>query len=195
VYRLVDAQAGPLRNAPAFDSAKFDITKATEKEKALLRKAHQTLKRVTSDFEVRWHFNASIALIMELVNELHAQEPLNEGANPAVVKRVLEMLVLMLAPVTPHLSEELWEMLGHQGGILCVPWPEYREDLAREEQFEIIIQINGKLRGKILVDDNLGEQELKELAFADPRVAHMVQGKEVVKTIVVPKKLVNIVLR
>jgi leucyl-tRNA synthetase len=195
VYRLVDAQAGPLRNAPPFDSAQFDITKATEKEKALLRKAHQTLKRVTSDFEVRWHFNASIALIMELVNELHAQEPLSEAANPAVVKRVLEMLVLMLAPVTPHLSEELWEMLGQQGGVLSVPWPEYHEELAREEQFEIIIQINGKLRGKILVDDNLGEQELKERAFADPRVAHMVQGKEVVKTIVVPKKLVNIVLR
>ncbi|HXW16992.1 MAG TPA: leucine--tRNA ligase, partial [Candidatus Acidoferrales bacterium] len=195
VYRLVDAQAERLRNAPAFDDSKFDFAKASEKEKALLRKAHQTLKRVTSDFEVRWHFNASIALIMELVNELHAQEPLDQGASPAVVKRTIEMLILMLAPVTPHLSEELWEILGHKGGILDVPWPEYREELAHEEQHEIIIQINGKLRGKILVDDGLGETELKERAFADERVKHMIDGKSVVKTVVVPQKLVNIVLR
>ncbi len=195
VYRLVDAQAERLRNALPFDDAKFDFAKATEKEKALLRKAHQTLKRVTSDFEVRWHFNASIALIMELVNELHAQEPLDAGASPSVVERTIEMLVLMLAPVTPHLSEELWEMLGHTGGILAVPWPEYREELAHEEQHEIIIQINGKLRGKILVDDGLGESELKERAFADQRVKQMIDGKSVAKTIVVPKKLVNIVLR
>jgi leucyl-tRNA synthetase len=195
VYRLIDAHAGRLGDAPALDYAQFDFGKAAEKEKALLRKAHQTLKRVTSDFEVRWHFNASVALIMELVNELHAHEPLGEAANPAVVKRVIEILVLMLAPITPHLAEELWQMLGHAGGIRLVRWPEYREDLAREEQHEIIIQINGKLRGKILVDDGLSEAELKARAFADERVAHMINGKTIVKTIVVPKKLVNIVLR
>jgi leucyl-tRNA synthetase len=195
VYRLIDAHAGRLGDAPALDYAQFDFGKAAEKEKALLRKAHQTLKRVTSDFEVRWHFNASVALIMELVNELHAHEPLGEAANPAVVKRVIEILVLMLAPITPHLAEELWQMLGHTGGIRLVHWPEYREDLAREEQHEIIIQINGKLRGKILVDDGLSEAELKARAFADERVAHMINGKTIVKTIVVPKKLVNIVLR
>ncbi|MGA8266569.1 MAG: class I tRNA ligase family protein, partial [Candidatus Acidiferrales bacterium] len=195
VYRLIEANAGRLREAPALDYAQFDFGKATEKEKALLRKAHQVLKRVTSDFEVRWHFNASVALIMELVNELHAHEPLADAANPAVVKRVMEILVLMLAPITPHLAEELWQMLGHANGIRLVRWPEYREDLAREEQHEIIIQINGKLRGKILVDDGLGEEELKARAFADERVAHMVKDKTIVKTIVVPKKLVNIVLR
>ena len=195
VYRLVDAYAGSLRAAPPFDYSKFELAAATEKEKALLRKAHQTLKRVTSDFEVRWHFNASVALIMELVNEMHAQEPLGEGASPAAVKRVLEILILMLAPITPHLSEELWEMLGNSGGIRAVRWPEYREELAREEQLEIIIQINGKLRGKILVDDGLGDDEVKARALADERVARMLDGKTIAKTILVPKKLVNIVLR
>jgi len=195
VYRLVDTHAPRLRTAPALDSQNFDLARATEKEKALLRKAHQTLKRVTSDFELRWHFNASIALIMELVNELNAREPLDAGLSSAVLKKVLEILVLMLGPVTPHLAEELWEILGHEGGILSVAWPEYRQDLAREEQYEVIIQINGRLRGKILVDDGLGEDELKERAFADERVKHMIDGKSVVKTVVVPKKLVNIVLR
>ena len=133
--------------------------------------------------------------MMELVNELHDQEPLEKDANPAVLKRVLEMLTLMLAPITPHLSEELWEMLGNSGGLTGVRWPEYREDLAREEQHEVIVQINGKLRGKFLVDDGLGEEQYKQRALADPRVAQMVDGKSVLKVIVVPKKLINIVVR
>ncbi|MFZ0635695.1 MAG: leucine--tRNA ligase [Candidatus Acidiferrales bacterium] len=195
VFRLFDSRAERLRGVKSVAYEGFDLAKATEKEKALLRKAHQTLKRVTNDFEVRWHFNASVALMMELVNELHDQEPLEKDANPAVLKRVLEMLTLMLAPITPHLSEELWEMLGNSGGLTGVRWPEYREDLAREEQHEVIVQINGRLRGKFLVDDGLGEEEYKQRALADPRVAQMVDGKSVLKVIVVPKKLINIVVR
>jgi leucyl-tRNA synthetase len=195
VYRLVARHAEQLRGVQAAAAGQVDLAKSTSKEKILLRRAHQTLKRVTNDFEVRWHFNTSVALIMELVNELQAQEPLEEGASPAVMKKILQMLALMLAPLAPHLAEELWEMLGNSGGLAKVKWPPYRAELAKEEQFEVVIQINGRLRGKILVEDGLGEDELAERALADPRIAQLVSGKHVAKTVVVPRKLVNLVLQ
>ena len=132
---------------------------------------------------------------MELFNELHAQEPLGEGANPAVVKKVFEMMVLMLAPITPHIAEELWEMLGNSGGIMKRGWPDYREDLAAEEEYEIVVQINGKVRAKLLVADGVGEEELRARVMADAHVAALVAGKSTAKVIVVPKRLVNIVLK
>ncbi len=195
VYRLVAKQAERLRGIHADPGAKIDLAAATAKEKTLVRKAHQTLKRVTNDFEVRWHFNTSVALIMQLFNELHAAEPLDVDLNPAILKGVLEILVLMLSPLAPHIAEELWEMLGHSTGLSAAKWPAYRDDLAREEQFEVIIQINGRLRGKILVDDGFNDDETLDRALNDPRISVLIDGKQVVKTVVVPKKLVNIVLR
>ena len=132
---------------------------------------------------------------MELFNELHAQEPLTEGANPAVIKKVFEMMVLMIAPITPHIAEELWEMLGNTGGIIKHGWPAYREDLAAEEEYEIVVQINGKVRAKLMVADGQGEEELRQLVMADPHVAALMAGKAPAKVIVVPKRLVNIVLK
>jgi leucyl-tRNA synthetase len=195
IYRLVEQHAPRLRSVEVELVSKTDLTNATAKEKALVRKTHQTLKSVTNDFEHRWHFNKSVALLMELVNELHKQEPLDVDLSPVILKRVLDVLSLMLAPMAPHIAEELWEMLGNQGGISKAKWPRYREDLTREEQIEIIIQINGRLRGKILIDDNLGEDETRERALADPRIAPLLADKQIAKVVVVPKKLVNIVLR
>ena len=195
VYRLVAKQAERIRGIQTDLNAKIDLTAATAKEKTLVRKAHQTLKRVTNDFEVRWHFNTSVALIMQLFNELHDAEPLDADLNPAILKQVLEMLVLMLSPLAPHIAEELWQMLGHSTGLGAAKWPAYRDDLAREEQFEVIIQINGRLRGKMLVDDGLNDNETLDRALTDPRISVLIDGKQVVKTVVVPKKLVNIVLR
>jgi leucyl-tRNA synthetase len=195
VFRLVDKHAPRLREVPIDWNAVTDLTRATAKEKILIRRTHQTLKRVTNDFETRWHFNTSVALIMELVNELHAQEPLDQDVSPTVLKRVLAVLVLMLSPMTPHIAEEMWEMLGNSVDISGQKWPAYREDLTREEQIEIIIQINGRVRGKILVDEGLSEEETVERAKNDPRVAPLLAGKEIIKTIVVPKKLINFVLR
>ncbi|MGH9691476.1 MAG: leucine--tRNA ligase [Candidatus Acidiferrales bacterium] len=195
VYRLVAKHAERLRGVAPEADTQTDLAKATAKEKSLIRRTHQTLKRVTNDFEVRWHFNTSVALIMELVNELQAQEPLDAELSPAILKRLLMMLVQMLSPMTPHIAEELWEMLGNSGGIALEKWPAYREDLTREEQIEVIIQINGRLRGKILVGDGLSEDETLERALQDARIKILLDGKSVVKTVVVPKKLVNIVLR
>jgi leucyl-tRNA synthetase len=195
VFRLADKHAPRLREVAVDWNAVTDLTRATAKEKILIRRTHQTLKRVTNDFEARWHFNTSVALIMELVNELHAQEPLDQDVSPTVLKRVLAILVLMLSPMTPHIAEEMWEMLGNSTDISGQKWPTYREDLTREEQIEIIIQINSRVRGKILVDEGLSEEEGVGRARNDPRVAPLLAGKEITKTIVVPKKLINFVLR
>jgi leucyl-tRNA synthetase len=195
VFRLVDKHAPRLRGIPIDWNAQTDIAQATAKERILVRKTHQTLKRVTNDFQSRWHFNTSIALIMELVNEISAQEPLDQDISPVVLKRLLAFLVLMLAPMTPHIAEELWEMLGQSGGLAREKWPAYREDLTREEQVEVIIQINGRLRGRMLVDEGLSEGETKERALADARIAPLIAGKQIAKIVAVPKKLVNIVLK
>jgi len=198
VHRLGSRHAARLQGVavgnPSGAPGAAEMAAGTAKEKALLRKAHQTLRRVTHDFEVRWHFNASVALVMELANELQAQEPLEQGAAPAIVKEVIELLILMLAPMAPHLAEELWEMLGHQDGLGRVAWPAFQPHLAREEQFEVVIQINGRMRGKILVDGGLSEDELAKRAVADPRIAQLTAGQRIVKIIVVPNKLVNIVM-
>jgi leucyl-tRNA synthetase len=203
VFRLIDRHAEALRDlssAHLQGSAQGDGSQAaklkidSEKEKVLLRKAHQTLRRVSADFDARWHFNTSVALIMELVNTLQANEPLGEGARPEIVKRVLELLVVMLAPMAPHLAEELWEMLGHKEGLSAEKWPQYSEELAEEEQVEVVIQINGRVRGKIRVDAGLPEEELAELAFGDPKIEQLLRGARVLKRVVVPNKLVNVVV-
>ena len=190
VYRLVTRHALALRETKTGGTAA-----ATEKERALLRKAHQTLKRVTFDLDARWHFNTSVAALMELTNALQAAEPLAEEVRPGALKEMLELLVLMLAPMAPHIAEELWEELGNSGGVVKASWPEFNAELAREEQFEVVIQVNGKVRGRILVDDGLAEAEVTRRALAEPTVAQHMDGKRVVKTIVVPNKLVNIVVR
>ena len=195
VYRLVAKHADRLGAVETDLNSQTDLVRATPKEKILVRRTNQTLKRVTNDFDVRWHFNTSVALIMELVNELQDQEPLEAGVSPAVLKRVLMALILMISPMTPHIAEELWEMLRVPGGLLNQKWPRYREDLTREEEIEVIIQINGRLRGKMKVEDSLNEEETRARALADPRIKMLLDGKSVVKIIVVLKKLVNIVLK
>jgi leucyl-tRNA synthetase len=192
VFRMFDRHAAGLRDVQAETGA--GGAPASAKEKELQRKAHQTLRRLTQDFEVRWHFNTSVALVMELVNTLQAQEPLDKDARPAVVKGVLELLVQMLAPMAPHLCEELWEMLGHAEGLDATRWPECVPELAAEEQVEIPIQINGRVRGRISVEVGLAENELVERAIADPRIKPLIEGKRIVKRIVVPERLVNLVV-
>jgi leucyl-tRNA synthetase len=192
VFRLVDRHAASLRGITTRPST--SVSAASDKEKAILRKAHQTLRRVTADFELRWHFNSSVALIMELVNTLQANEPLDQGARPELLKETLELLVLMLSPVVPHFAEELWEMLGHSAALDGTAWPEFVPQLAEEEQVEIVIQINGRVRGKMRVDSGLGEQELLELALKDPRIEPLVRATPILKRVVVPNRLVNLVI-
>ena len=195
VYRLVARHAAMLSPASDARAKATAVDSASPKEKLLRRKAHQTLRRVTNDFDARWHFNSSIALIMEYVNLIQAQEPLEEGARPETVREILELLTLMLSPMVPHLAEELWEMMGHTGGLRRVAWPEYVPQLAAEEQVEIIVQINGRVRDKMLVEADLDEGELVEHVLASPRVEQLLKGQGVAKRIVVANKLVNFVVR
>jgi leucyl-tRNA synthetase len=166
----------------------------TEKEKGLLRKAHQTLRRVTQDFEGRWHFNSAIAQIMELVNAIYAAEPLEEGVRPEVRNEVLELVTLMLAPMTPHLAEELWEKLGHVGGLWTVGWPEFNAELAKEDEVEIPVQVNGKVRARVTVPAGSSQELVMEKALADPVVAGYLAGKTVRKVIFVGDKMLNLVV-
>jgi len=192
VYRLVERHATDVREINPV--SRNDGGTSTAKERTLLRKAHQTLRRVTQDFETRWHFNSAIALIMELTNEIHAQEPLEEGVRPEVRREVLELLTLMLAPMTPHLAEELWEMLGHTDGLWNARWPEANAELAREDEVEIPVQINGKLRGKVKVSAGATEAEVLKRAQGEPGILQHLNGKSVRKTVFVPNKLLNLVV-
>jgi leucyl-tRNA synthetase len=191
VYRLVEKHAPALRGVGAWD---FDPKTLSPRERELVRVVFQTLRRVTQDFETRWHFNSAIALIMEMTNEIYLCEPLENTIRAQLRKEILKLLVLMLAPMTPHLAEELWEMLGHVDGLWNAPWPAGQfEDLVRDEEVEIVVQVNGRVRGRLKAPVGLGEEEVVSRALAEQFVASHINGKRVVKRIFVPDKLLNLV--
>jgi leucyl-tRNA synthetase len=194
VYRMVERHVADVRGVKA-GVADADVAGLSAKERKLLQVTHDTLRRVTQDFDARWHFNSAIALVMTLYNEIDGAEPLTDGVRPEVRKEVLELLTLMLAPMTPHLAEELWEMLGHGGGLSSVGWPSFSEALAKEDEVEIVVQVNGRVRSKLVVQAGMSEAGVIAKALADPAVAGHVANKHVVKQIVVPNKLVNLVVK
>jgi leucyl-tRNA synthetase len=163
----------------------------------LLRKLHQTTAKITLDFEGRWHFNTCVAAIMELVNEIQAADArLAGGEVPApVMLELLRTVVLLLAPFAPHLSAELWEEIGEQGSILRAPWPVSDPELAKDVELEVPVQINGKLVTVIRLAADADSKAIEEAALADEKVQARIAGKAVVKMIVVPRKLVNLVVR
>ena len=159
---------------------------------AVLRKLHQTLRKITEDFDTRWHFNTSIAAIMELLNEIYASE---QQISAGAMAHIIEILTLMLAPFAPFMTQELWEEQGKSGAIFQQPWPAYDPELAREQEFEIVVQVNGKNRSKLTVAPGTDNAELERLALADEKIAALAAGKTVVRIIAVPDKLVNVVVR
>jgi leucyl-tRNA synthetase len=191
VYRFV------MRHAEMVRSSSGAIETPPASATALLRKLHQTIRKITQDFGGRWHFNTSIAAIMELMNELSAADAaIADGSiPPAVVANVLESLVLMLAPFAPHLAAELWEQIGRKDDVLRHPWPKFDEALAREDEIDVPVQINGKLRALIKVAVGASREALEAAARADEKVQSALAGKTVVKVIVVPGKLINFVVR
>ncbi len=165
--------------------------------RGIQRKLHQTIKRVSDDFQGRWHFNTCIAAIMELVNEIYgAEEAIVGGRVPAsLILDVQRKIALLLAPMAPYLAHELWEMAGEKSNLLKAPWPKYDAALAAEDEIEIPVQVNGKLRSVVVVPSGASEDQIKQAALADEKVRAAIAGKQVAKVIVVPKKLVNIVAR
>jgi leucyl-tRNA synthetase len=163
-----------------------------EADRKVLRKLHQTVRKITEDFETRWHFNTCIASIMELVNVLYAEEA---GISAAAMAEILEKLALLLAPFAPYLAQEIWDELGKEGPVFKEPWPSFDSELAREDQAEIVVQVNGKLRARISAAFGTSKEELETRALADEKVKAMLDGKQVLKAIVVPDKLVNFVVK
>ena len=159
-------------------------------DRRALRKLHQTIRKITEDFTNRWHFNTSIAALMELMNVVE-----EDALSRSALDQINPNLVLLLAPFAPYLAEELWETLGRQGPVFRQTWPACDEELAKEDAAEVVLQVNGKLRGRILVHVGATKEELQHAALADPKVLPFLSGKQVVKVVVVPDKLVNIVVR
>ncbi|MGB8751157.1 MAG: leucine--tRNA ligase [Candidatus Sulfotelmatobacter sp.] len=205
VYRFIEANARPQDpdwRKPLADSL-------TGSARRLQRKLHQTIKRVTDDFQGRWHFNTCISAIMELLNDANRRTLGSEDTqNPATRERVTgdkiplallaevqRNLALLLAPFAPYLAHELWEMLGEKGNLLKAPWPKYDAALAKEEELEIPVQVNGKLRGLIVVAADATENFVIERALAGEKVRSAIAGKQIVNKIYVPGKLLNFVVR
>ena len=189
VYRFVMKNASaPVGPIP---------TELMPEARQLQRKLHQTIKRITDELSGRWHFNTCVSSIMTLVNELYGAEAAiaNKTVPPALVAELQRNVVLLLAPFAPYLAHELWQTLGERGQLLRHPWPKFDRALAKEDQVEIAVQVSGKIRARIVVSADAPEDEVRSTALADPKVVAALEGKQVVKVVVVPGKLVNIVAK
>lgn len=191
VWRLVYSYHDQVRNVQARDEADND------RDRELRRSIHACIKKVTADVSKRFNFNTAISAIMELVNHLqHYREQAAAGAvNLPLVRFGLERLVLLLAPFAPHIAEELWHQLGKETSVHLESWPAYDEQALEQDQVTIVVQVNGKVKDRLDVPKDLPQEELKPLVLAEKRIEKLVAGKELVKFIVVPNKLVNIVVK
>jgi leucyl-tRNA synthetase len=171
----------------------IDYDQLDNRSLRLLRKTHQTIKRVTNNIERNYHFNTAIAALMELINEIVSFNPASaEDRN--ILYFSIQRAVLLLAPFAPHVAEEVWRELDGQESIFREKWPEWDEQLIKEAEIELVIQINGKLRSKVMIPAGLDDDTIRESSLRDPRVSGYVGNKPIKKIIVVKGKLVNIVL-
>jgi len=196
VYTFVQRWREHFKNAPANAG---DAGEFSTEARALRHETHRTIERVTNDFE-GLRYNTAVAAMMELSNAFGDFKASPDSASPSdlfAARELLEALVLMLAPFAPHFSEEMWEALGHEGGLLRgdARWPAFEEALARKDEVEIAVQVNGKLRGRVSVAATATEDETRDAALSDERVRAWTEGKQIVKTVVVPGRLVNVVVR
>ena len=191
VWRLAADWMPHIRGARAYDGS----TALEGPLKELHRKTHETIRKVTRDIEERFHFNTAISAVMELFNAMTA---IPAGGGPAetasVMRLALESLTLLLSPLVPHISEALWAELGHSESILLAAWPAWREDAIEREETLIVLQVNGKLRGRITAAMDAPEEDVRRMALADESVQKFVQGRPIRKVVVVKNKLVNIVV-
>ncbi|RII31577.1 MAG: leucine--tRNA ligase [Geobacter sp.] len=188
VWKLVHDRLDLINNAKVMDPSSL-----TQEERTLRRAVHKTIKKVTEDIEERFHFNTAIAAVMELLNVLQATE-LATPQYGAVIREALESMVQLLAPFVPHITEELWQRMGHSTPLSDTPWPAYDQEAVVDEERLIVVQVNGKLRSKITVPAGTSEDILKSMALVDEKVLPFTDGKQVRKVICVPDKLVNIVV-
>jgi leucyl-tRNA synthetase len=166
---------------------------SSEAGRSLYIKLNQTIKKVTEDIEDRFRFNTAISAIMELVNALYLYRA--DQSKDSLLAKAIEVGLILLAPIVPHLCEELWQTLGKEGSVHQQPWPSWDPEALQEEEQVVVIQVNGKVRSRFMVNASVSEEEIKMQALEQPRIQEWLQGKEVAKTIVVQRKLVNIVVK
>jgi leucyl-tRNA synthetase len=190
VWRLFYEQHPHLQNVKSLSFG----TVLEGDQKSLRQKTHKTIKKVTEDIE-RFHFNTAISAIMELVNEIYVSEikDRTDEMSRRVVCEAIETVVVLLSPFVPHFAEELWEALGNRASIIKTQWPDYDPEAVLEDEILIVIQVNGRLRDRMTLPTSYGEEEVKAWALKSERIRKLVEGKEIKRVILVPKKLVNIV--
>jgi leucyl-tRNA synthetase len=192
VWRLVHQQCGLWGGAADAGNG----AELPPELRDLRRLIHRTIKKVTEDIEGRFHFNTAIAAIMELSNALSAaaQAQAPSPAAAPVIKQGVETMIVLLTPFVPHVASELWEQLGHRERLDRVPWPSYSEAALEEEKLLIVVQVNGKVRGKITVPADVTQDRIQTEALADPKVVDFLGSKKVQRVVYVPRRLVNIVV-
>jgi leucyl-tRNA synthetase len=190
VWRLIFEQIPRLQNTlPLPPGASVE-----GEAKPLRQKIHKTIKKVTEDIE-RFHFNTGISAIMELVNEIYASDikDREDELSRKLMREAIEAIIILLSPFVPHFADELWEALGHKESAIKTPWPDYDPEAVLEDEVLIVIQVNGKVRDRMMVPASYGEDEIKTWALKSERIQKLVGGKAIKRVILVPQKLVNIV--
>ena len=189
------------KNAGKENNYGIDLSKRSEKDEEIQKKLHQTVKKVTESIEDDFHFNTAIAAVMELLNDMttYKQEVIDKNdvstESKKIWKEVLDKVILLLAPFAPHIADELWEIIGNTTFTFEEEWPTFEEELTKEHKMNLVVQINGKIRETIPAKIGLPKEEYEKLAFDSGKIKKAVEGKEIVKVIVVPNKLVNIVVK
>ena len=187
VWRIIDTYQ-QLGASGHHDSLSKDET-------ALRRELHRAIKKVTEDLDGKFNFNTAISTVMELVNAMYQFKDSHESVQSDLAKELVEKLTLLLAPFVPHITEEIWHECGFEGSVHAASWPTYEESALVVDEVEVAVQVNGKVRDKLTVSVSLSKEELEAAAKALPRVQEFTEGKTVMKVIVVPKKLINIVVK
>jgi len=193
VWRLVVENLTEITGVPSYEGE----ASLEGPARGLHRKTHLTIKKVTNDIETRFHFNTAISAVMELVNEITQFVNINEDKNDiawSVIREALEATVVLLSPVVPHITEELWHIMGRDENLLSIPWPTYLENALEEQTRLVVVQVNGKVRNRIEVPASYDEKQIEVNALGDERIQRFIDGKPVKKVIVVKKKLVNVVV-
>jgi len=189
------------KNAGKENNYGIDLSKRSEKDEEIQKKLHQTVKKVTESIEDDFHFNTAIAAVMELLNDMttYKQEVIDKNdvstESRKIWKEVLDKVILLIAPFAPHIADELWEIIGNKTFTFEEEWPTFEEELTKEHKMNLVVQINGKIRETIPAKIGLPKEEYEKLAFDSEKIKKAIEGKEIVKVIVVPNKLVNIVVK
>ncbi|EQF23721.1 leucine--tRNA ligase [Clostridioides difficile CD160] len=187
VYRLVDELADVVKKDVEFGEL-------NSQDKDMRYTIHSTLKKVTADLSEKFGFNTAISALMELINDMYKYKEL-DNINEAVIKEGVQTIVTIISPFAPHLGEELWTMIGKDGSVFDIDWPKYDEKALVKDEIEVVVQVNGKVRGKLTVNSNISKEEMEKVALEDEKIKGLVGGKTIVKVVAVPKKLVNVVVK